>query len=650
MDGTASGPKHLFAEIFQMRLASTLLFMPLALAPMVAQSAPAPPTPTLQVYSRETIVDVTVTDAKGNPVHGLKQSDFTVKEDGKPQAIRSFEEHGETTTATQSLPKLPPNVYTNLQPSPASGALNILLLDFVNAAPVLGADCCEITPCPFPKQASADGPSSEQCSDPGAGPAEVARAVAAQHRVKLAAINYLQHMPVGTRVEVVGMWWPSTLRVLQGFTSDPALLSAAVDTMPFDTDSRVAAGSPDPSPRRGGLKQIDSASSDATDALVGNGTLYEQICSEADGRARMTLEVLQQVAGDFIGVKGKKNLIWFTIGTPYITEPDSRPACLPDYSIGLTRAYSLLMAAQVALYPIDARGLMTMPDDLLELSGKLMLKVFSLPGNLHADAVSQFAMKTTAEQMSMESWAERTGGAAFYNTNDLGGALTQAIDKGSNYYTLSYVPPGTKFDGRHHAIKVTADQPGLHLVYRDGYEAEDPSTFKPAQGLTLANAREPEQPGPVDMRREMARSMPTSQQLVFHVQIEPSSIPAQPGDPAVFGMLDVKLKDKRLTRYGFSYSIPGDQIALQAADGKRHGSLEFDLAAYDSDGNVVTSWRQAIGLNLTEQDTAQFASSPFRYVQQLDLPSGQLFLRVGVLDRTANKVGTLEIPLTVPKK
>ncbi len=53
-------------------------------------SAPAPGTTTLQVYSRLTVVDVTVTDAKGQPVHGLKESDFTVKEDGKPQPVRNF--------------------------------------------------------------------------------------------------------------------------------------------------------------------------------------------------------------------------------------------------------------------------------------------------------------------------------------------------------------------------------------------------------------------------------------------------------------------------------------------------------------------------------------------------------------------------------
>ncbi len=81
----------------------------------------------------------------------------------------------------------------------------------------------------------------------------------------------------------------------------------------------------------------------------------------------------------------------------------------------------------------------------------------------------------------------------------------------------------------------------------------------------------------------------------------------------------------------------------------RHGSLEFDLAAYDADGNVVTSLRQAISVNLPAEQAAQLAQSPFRYFQQIDLPPGALFLRIGVLDRASNKVGTLEIPLTVPK-
>src|SRR5579864_1931376 len=48
---------------------------------------------TLRVNSREVLVDVLVTDKKGEPVRGLAQSAFTVKEQGKPQTVTFFEEH-----------------------------------------------------------------------------------------------------------------------------------------------------------------------------------------------------------------------------------------------------------------------------------------------------------------------------------------------------------------------------------------------------------------------------------------------------------------------------------------------------------------------------------------------------------------------------
>jgi len=85
------------------------------------------------VYSRLTVVDVTATDSKGQPVHGLKRSDFTIKEDGKEQPVSSFAEVSQDLAAAQHAPpRLPPNVYTNAQPAPTTSAVNILLLDTLN--------------------------------------------------------------------------------------------------------------------------------------------------------------------------------------------------------------------------------------------------------------------------------------------------------------------------------------------------------------------------------------------------------------------------------------------------------------------------------------------------------------------------------------
>src|SRR6185312_13671795 len=257
-----------------------------------AQTQKSSAAPTLKVYTRETVVDVSVTDAKGNPVHGLTHDDFTVKEDGKPQPIRSFEEFGASATP-QPTRKLPPNVYTNLQPPPAGPALNIILLDGLNMAP---------------PDASA--------------PQQVSQSFTVQARVKEGAEKYLRAMPPGTRVAVLNL--TDHLRILQGFTSDPALLRASVDAMQLDMEghaSTVTKGMPP--------LQIEQ--------------LIEQWRTLQNSRNRATLEALNQIAVDFAGVKGKKNLFWFSAGFPtLVLQGDNEQAGLPDYNVDLHRTYALL--------------------------------------------------------------------------------------------------------------------------------------------------------------------------------------------------------------------------------------------------------------------------------------------------------------------
>ena len=339
---------------------------------------------------------------------------------------------------------------------------------------------------------------------------------------------------------------------------------------------------------------------------------------QQERRNRMTLESLEQIAATLSQIKGRKNLLWYNVRIWTLTTPEL-PPCMTNPAKELQKAYGLLAAAQVTVFPIGMRG------------------------------VEEPSREQTFDMLAMEAVAESTGGKAYYNSNDLAGLTAKAVNSGSDYYTLSYVPPGNEYDGRHHTIKVVASRPGLKLTYRDEYYAEDPRTMTPGAGLKLTRA--PAADGTVDMRSEMARAMPTSSALLFDVQIEPSNEPAKPTDPAVIGVYVGKKKGQPLTRYGVQYAFPGREIALKdAPNGIHHGSIEFDLAAYDGEGNVVTSLRQAIQLNLTSEQVSELSASPFRYFEQLDLPAGALFLRVGVLDRTSNKVGTLEIPITVAKR
>ena len=131
------------------------------------------------------VVDVTVVDSHQNPVHQLTKDSFKVEEDGRPQTIRSFEEHvAPVTPPPVPMPKLAPGMFTNFTPTPETGPLDILLLDTLNT--------------PLPDQAYA--------------------------RAQL--LKYLKEAKPGTRVAVFGLG--SHLYLIQGFTSDLEQLRAVL--------------------------------------------------------------------------------------------------------------------------------------------------------------------------------------------------------------------------------------------------------------------------------------------------------------------------------------------------------------------------------------------------------------------------------------
>jgi VWFA-related protein len=516
-------------------------------------AAQTPQTPdgagtTLQVYSRLTIVDVTATDASGQAVHGLTQSDFTILEDGKPQPIRNFEEVGER--PIMPARELPPNVYTNLQPAPPSSAVNVILLDFANEAPVDSSK-----------------------------PQQIARSLQLQNGVKQAAIQAIDQMPAGTRVAVLSM--TNNLHIMQGFTSDPAILKAAINAAPLDLDGH------------GNMQGV-----------------------QADMRNRMVLEAFNQIAADTASLKGRKNLIWFSMGNPAITDPN-HGGSLPDYSKPLSLAYDALTASQVSIYPIAAQGV-----------GPL-----------------------GAAQLSLEQFAQATGGIAYSETNDMASAVLKAIDNGANYYSVAYIPPDPKYDGAYHKIQVRVDQPGVRLDFRTGYYADDLSKNKTTPGLTLSMT--PPAAAGGNMKAPMSRSMATSTDILFDVGVDPSNAQPKPADTQILGTLDPNLRGKRLTRYSFQYIIPAQQIAFTDGSNKSHkASVDFDIAVYDASDKLLTGLSQTIKTTLSDSTYRRQLEdpSPIRLQQQIDLPPGQFFIRVGVLDHTTNHTGTLELPLKVPKK
>jgi hypothetical protein len=262
----------------------------------------------------------------------------------------------------------------------------------------------------------------------------------------------------------------------------------------------------------------------------------------------------------------------------------------------------------------------------------------------------QAQQKKGGQLLGMEAVAEATGGAAFYNTNDLKTAVAKPIEDGASYYSVSYVPPDLRFDGRYHAIDVEVHRPDVYLAYRRGYNADDILHNAVNPELSLA-ASSPEPYGD-NMTASMARGVPTATQVLFDVRVAPTTEAPSATDPQVIGSLDPKLVGKPLVRYDVLFLLPTRQLSFsESADGTHKYSLVFDLAAYDVFGKRISSAGKAFSPPpLTADQYQRFMQKPFQISEQIDLPPGETFLRVGVLDGVSDKVGTLEIPLVVSKR
>ncbi|MGP8261022.1 MAG: VWA domain-containing protein [Acidobacteriaceae bacterium] len=506
--------------------------------------------PTLHVTTREIVVDVMVTDANGNPVRGLKQSDFSIEENDKPQPIRSFREFGsEIPVVEPAAPKLPPGVYTNSQSTPASGPVTILLLDALHSNSV-----------------------------------EIVRGLQG-------AADYITTMPQGTKVAI---FWLSAngTHMLQGFTADRETLLRAVRTGRTDI-----------------------------------GACLNGQCLTGYLMSKFTIDAMNQIAAYVAGIKGRKNLLWITPGMPVDLMRDGgygwggsqmptqsrggnsrggvfgNDNAAPDMSVvhRLMDVYERFTAEQIAVSPVDSRGVL-------------------------------FVMGMS--QLKAEAVAADTGGEAFYNSNDLKTEIAKAIDDGSRFYTLSYIPPKQKDDGHYHHIKVEVDKPGLHLVYRQGYNAERvPTLDAPA-------------PGPALMKASMEGNAPIATQILFDVGVWPNyttNTATGTQTPA-----SAKSKPGKTVPYEVHYGFPSSEIAFtEDADGMLHGSLEFDVVAYDIFRKRVALLTQTVTMDLSTAQYDDFAAKAYQFMQKIDLPPGQISLHVGILDKVTSKVGTLEIPVNV---
>ena len=162
------------------------------------------------------------------------------------------------------------------------------------------------------------------------------------------------------------------------------------------------------------------------------------------GREYLTdFDTLQQIAIGLSQLPGRKNVLWFSGGSTLFALHNAEAL---QYDPNWRGLYDELDQERIAIYPIDARGLM----------------VIFQPSATHA---------LWEQHLAMNDAARATGGQAFYDNNGLKEITEHFLNTDVSFYTLTYSPQNLRFDNKWHKIRVAVEG-SYRLSYRSGYFAD----------------------------------------------------------------------------------------------------------------------------------------------------------------------------------
>jgi VWFA-related protein len=283
-----------------------------------------------------------------------------------------------------------------------------------------------------------------------------------QHPARDQIVSFLKDVQPGDRIAIYSLEW-DRVKVLHDFTSDTASLIRAISRP-------TAADRPPDDPDLAAW--ISDTTKDMTQMMLAN-------------RVSHTLDSLVQIARHLAGIRGRKNLVWISSGVPWTVHDET-------LAMPVARAGRAIDDANVAIYPVDARGTVTTG----VAPAETMPEVAAMKGRVNS--VPQLPPRGVAQSVTnldtFKALAASTGGRAFFNRNDIKSAIRAAVDDGRVTYVLAYYPSHAKWDGAFRRITVEVNHPDLEVRHRAGYRAfpipGKPPTGKPGDDL-LEESRSP---------------------------------------------------------------------------------------------------------------------------------------------------------------
>ena len=512
-------------------------------------------------------IDVIVRDRAGDVVRGLTQADFEIREDGRVQEplTFSFQEVNDNAAPLASADLLADAETRALEETRRAGS----------------------TPAP----AAAPAPAA-MSSDTLAGrrlmvllfdvssmqPEDVQRAVNS-------ARTYVdERMSAADLVAVATIG--SMLDVLIDFTGDRERVATALATLAYTEGTAN-----EPPAAATTATEEEAAASEETAAESADLDMFNN---------DVRLRALKALAETLTPIEQKKAILYFSAGMQRSGE---------DNQVELRAAINAAVRANVAIYPIDTRGLQALVPggDARQASGRGQ-EMFSGRG------VQQQLERMDASADTLTSLAGNTGGRAFTDTNDFGEAFARVQRDMSAYYLIGYSSTNSVRDGRFRRVQVRLKRGGPRVEARAGYYASR------------------------DFAHTSRADRETQLQEQLFAEVSSTDLPV-----LVRGGWFRLASDKYYVP--ISVAVPGS--AVPVAPKRNTEALDVLGFVRDEQGRPVGRMRQTLSVPSGGQST--LAGKQILYQSAVTLPPGRFSVKVVVRENESGLTGSFEAPIVVPE-
>jgi VWFA-related protein len=419
-------------------------------------------------------------------------------------------------------------------------------------------------------------------------------------------IRVLQQIQPGQRIGVYVLG--REVAVLHDFTDNPAQLAAVLLRFEGREPHELTGAERNQQERAADLSAANEKFAEVEKFLNGAKNV-EQDYFNVD-RATITFKAFESIANHVAAAPGRKSLVWISGSFPFtlgVTEKDFENMATDSpnrerssFQVPFDLAMRAVNNADLAIYPVDARGLILPTGyDASKSAGNLR------DNRRNSQAPERQNLDT------MKNLANKSGGRAFFNTNDLESAISTALDDARVTYTLGFYPTSEP-DSKFHTLNVRVRRGGVSLRYRQGYLALAPSS------------------GDADSRAQLQEAL------------------ASPVDAAAIG-ITVKVEHPQSTNEAWALitNIDSHDLAMERQGEKWVGHLQIVYSVQAETGKELGGVLDNVNLDLKAEIWSDIVAKGLVLRKRFDPPRGASKVRIAVYDLSTGRIGSISVPLSL---